>query len=120
MLILGGYEIVTWLFSLVNAKVSTFIFDKTAGELTIVTRSMRHEETVTYSLRECQGAIVEAQAVTPKAAPRYMYYKCWIMLCLSAEQSIRLTATKRLPQVPTEKTLADTINQFLGVTPSEG
>jgi hypothetical protein len=116
--ILNGLVIGIALFSLVNAKVSTFILDKAAGELTIVTRSMRQVESVAYSLRECQGAIVEAQAVTPEAAPRYMYYKCWIMLYLSGEQSIRLTATKRLPQVPTEKTLADTINEFLGVRPS--
>jgi hypothetical protein len=116
--ILNGLLIGTSLFALVNAKVSTFILDKVVGELTIITRSMRQAETMTYSLRQCQGAIVEAQAVTPEAAPRYMYYKCWIVLYLSGEQSIRLTATKRLPKVPTEKNLADTINEFLGVQPS--
>jgi hypothetical protein len=103
----------TALYSLVKAKVSTFIFDKVAGELTIIIRSMWHEEIVTYALPECQGAIVESQAVIPKGAPRYMYYNCWIMLDLSTEQSLRLTAIKRLPQVPIERTLADTINQFL-------
>jgi hypothetical protein len=112
MTMLNGLVFGTSLLSLAKAKVSTFILDKLAGELTIVMRSMCHEETVTYALRECQGAIVEAQAVTPKAAPRYMYYKCWIVLCLSGEQSICLTATKRLPQVP-ENSLANTINQFL-------
>jgi hypothetical protein len=120
MATLNGLTFGTSLLSLVKAKVSTFILDKVAGKLTVTMRSMRHEETVTYSLRECQGAIVEAQAFTPEAAPRYGYYNCWIMLCLNSGQSIRLTRSKRLPQVP-ENSLADTINEFLGIkTPIEG
>jgi hypothetical protein len=117
LLMLCGASIGTWLFLLVNAQVSTFILDKATGELTIVTRSMCHEETVTYALRECQGAIVEAQIVHPDDFSQNGYYKCRIVLGLNSAQSIRLTRSKRLLQVP-ENSLADTINEFLGVQPS--
>jgi hypothetical protein len=115
--LLCGLALVRSLFSLVKAKVSTFILDKLAGELTIVMRSMCHEETVTYALRECQGAIVEAQIVHPDDFSQNGYYKCRIVLGLNSAQSIRLTRSKRLLQVP-ENSLADTINEFLGVQPS--
>jgi hypothetical protein len=117
MTMLNGLAFGTSLLSLAKAKVSTFILDKLAGELTIVMRSMRHEETVTYSLRECQGAIVEAQIVHPDDFSQNGYYKCRIVLGLNSAQSIRLTRSKRLLRVP-ENSLADTINEFLGVQPS--
>jgi hypothetical protein len=45
------------------------------------------------------------------------YYKCRIVLGLNSAQSIGLTRSKRLLQVP-ENSLADTINEFLDVQPA--
>jgi hypothetical protein len=117
ILILFGFLVIAPIFavwtsfrSLVNAKVITFILDKAAGEMTLVVRSMRREQISKYSLQDCQGAKVDAQ---PQPNMKTCWYVCRIILLLNAEQTIPLTGFKLLPEAPIERTLADTINQFL-------
>jgi hypothetical protein len=100
----------TSLRSLVNAKVVTFILDKAAGEMTLLVRTMRREQTSKYSLQDCQGAKVEAH---PQPNMKTSRYACRLILLLNAEPPIPLTGFKLLPEAPIERTLADTINQFL-------
>jgi hypothetical protein len=104
-------EIGTSLSSLLKAKVRTFILDKATGELTLIVRSMRQEQISKYALQDCQGATVEAQ-LKPNNV-QACRYACRVVLLLNSAQIIRLTSAQLLPEAPIERTLADTINQFL-------
>jgi hypothetical protein len=100
----------TSLRSVRNAKAITLILDKAAGEMTLVVRTMRREQTSKYSLQDCQGAKVEAH---PQPNMKTSRYACRLILLLNAEPPIALTGFKLLPEAPIGRTLADTINQFL-------
>jgi hypothetical protein len=101
----------TSLSSLLKAKVRTFILDKATGELTVVIRSRTQEQVSKYALQDCQGATVEAQ-LKPNNV-QACRYACRVVLLLNSAQIIRLTSAQLLPEAPIERTLADTINQFL-------
>jgi hypothetical protein len=92
------------------AKVKIYKFDKLAGELTIDSRNLWHGKSVKYPLPECQGAIVESVP----ANQFWTYYQ--ITLLLSADRVMPLTHRHTVREVPSI-TIADTINEFLGVQP---
>jgi hypothetical protein len=99
-------------FGLVRAaKVKTYKFDKLAGELTLDSRNLWHWKSARYPLPECQGAIVESVP----ANQFWTYYQ--ITLLLSADRVMPLTHRYTVREVPSS-TIADTINEFLGVQPS--
>jgi hypothetical protein len=90
----------------------TYAFDQQINQLTFTRRYHNKPSKVAqYSLEECQGAIVEWQEINQ------FWLKCRVVLCLDPEQILPLTEYKVLKRLPTV-TIADTINEFLGVQPS--
>jgi hypothetical protein len=99
-------------YEYVRESYITYILDRKTNGLMVVRRHGNKPSKVwQYSLDGSQGAIVEWEQI------EQLQMKCRVVICLEDDQVLPLTDDKVLDRLPTV-TIADTINEFLGVQPS--
>jgi hypothetical protein len=99
-------------YEYVRESYITYILDRKTNGLMVVRRHGNKPSKVwQYSLDGSQGAIVEWEKI------EQLQMKCRVVICLEDDQVLPLTDDKVLDRLPTV-TIADTINEFLGVPPS--
>jgi hypothetical protein len=103
---------ITIWYEYARERYITYILDRKTNELTVIRHHGKKPSKVwQYSLNSCQGAIIEWEQM------EQFQVKCRVVVCLEDDQVLPLTDDKILKQLPTV-TIADTINEFLGVQPS--